>query len=222
MGMKSAWRRIEGYVLPFLDVILPEKARATRTRTRSLSDFQLVPTQHELLKERITTLLDYKDTAVADLVRALKYEHSGKAADLAAEALADYLREEVSALRTFSARPIMLVPMPLHVLRVRERGFNQMEKVLSKLPAEFHDGALSRISTSALLRIKQTPQQARLSRVERLKNVSDAFSVGDDPVKNAHVILIDDVTTTGATLASAAKPLRKAGAIVTLLALARA
>jgi predicted amidophosphoribosyltransferase len=166
--------------------------------------------------------LDYKDPHVIDLVRALKYEHSGPAADICAAALADYLREEISGLRVFSPRPIILAAMPLHSSRVRERGFNQMQKVLSRLPSEFRTGELSRISDKAIMRTKPTSQQARLTRSERLDNVADAFAAFPAEVRGAHVILIDDVTTTGATLVSAAKPLRKAGALVSLIALARA
>lgn len=213
---------LKDMALSVLDVILPERARAARVRKRSLSDFSLVPTEHSLLSEKITTLLDYKDPGVADLIRALKYEHSGHAARISAEALSDYLREELASLRSFSARKIVLVPMPLHASRIRERGFNQMEKVLSYLPEEFKDGSLSKLEQRALCRTKPTPQQARLSRTERLKNVSDAFETDPGFFDGLHAILIDDVTTTGATLTSAAKTLRKAGAKITLIALARA
>jgi len=213
---------IKSAALIVLDTILPERARAARVRKRSISDFSLVPTEHSLLNEKITTLLDYKDPGVSDLIRALKYERSGHAAKICAEALSDYLREELSSMRVFSARKIVLVPMPLHASRVRERGFNQMEKVFSYLPAECKDGSSSRTELKALRRVKPTPQQARLSRAERLKNVANAFEADAKSVAGTHIILIDDVTTTGATLASAAKPLRKAGAKVTLIALARA
>ena len=209
-------------LLEALDVVLPERARAARIRKKELCDFPLVPTEHALLSARITTLLDYKDHSVSDLIRALKYEHSGRAADICAQALADYLREEIASVKTFSPRPVVLVPMPLHKTRVRERGFNQMQKVLARLPREFKDGTISRVEGDALLRTKHTPQQARLSRAERLKNVADAFTADAARAKNMHIFLIDDVTTTGATLVSAAKPLRKAGALVTLIALARA
>jgi len=220
--MKNALRMLSAVFLPVIDTILPERARAARVRKRSLRDFSLVPTEHSLLHEKIITLLDYKDSGVVDLIRALKYEHSGYAAEICAEALADYLREEVASLRAFSARPLVLVPMPLHATRVRERGFNQMQKVLARLPEDLKDGTSSRVAENALKRIKPTSQQARLSRAERLKNVTDAFEASTDVVHDAHVILIDDVTTTGATLSSAARILRNAGAKVTLIALARA
>jgi ComF family protein len=220
--MKSAWRAVRFVFLPVLDVILPERARAARVRKRSIRDFTLIPTEHSLLDQKITTLLDYKDPGVADLIRALKYEHSGHAAKICADALADYLREEIASFRAFSPRPILLVPMPLHKSRIRERGFNQMQKVVSALPEEFRDGSISKVSLTAVSRIKSTPQQARLSRSERLKNVADAFSADEKVAHGTHCILIDDVTTTGATLISASKPLKKAGAKVSLIALARA
>jgi ComF family protein len=219
--MKTALRMLTAVFLPVLDTLLPERSRAARTRKRTIRDFALVPTEHSLLGETITTLLDYKDPGVSDLIRALKYEYSNHAADICALALADYLREEIASLKAFSPRAVLVVPMPLHISRVRERGFNQMQKVIARLPEEFRNGTISATDESALTRAKATPQQARLSRGERLKNVADAF-VSDARVKNAHVILIDDVTTTGATLVSAGRTLKKAGAKVSLIALARA
>lgn len=219
--MENAWGQVRETFFSILDIVLPERPRAARIRKSSMADFALQPAEHSLLSMRVTTLLDYRSPGVSDLVRALKYEHSSHAAELSAEVLADYLQEELSNVRLFSARPIILVPMPLHASRVRERGFNQMQKVLARLPSEFADGTLSIISEKALARIKATPQQTRLSRTERLRNVSDAFKA-DSSVHGAHVILVDDVTTTGATLVSAAKVLRAEGARVTLIALARA
>src|SRR3989344_8954033 len=123
-----------------LDAILPRKERRQRTETRSIGDIPLFPTAHELLGTEILTILDYRDTAVADLVQSLKYDHSLHAAKLCAALLADYLREEISSLRTFSTKRILLIPVPLHKDRLRERGFNQIERVLQLLPPEFSDG----------------------------------------------------------------------------------
>lgn len=119
----------------------------------------------------------------------------------------------------FSAKPIVLMPVPLHASRMRERGFNQIEKVLQNLPEEFRNGTLSRIDAHSLVRTRATPQQTRLSRSERLRNVEDAFALAS-PIDDAHIILIDDVTTTGATLIEAARPLGHTTVI--LLALAHA
>ena len=206
-----------------LDIILPEKARGARTRRRSPADIPLLPTSHELLGVRITTLMEYQNPAVEDLIRSLKYDGSKHAAMLAAALLADYLREEIASHRTFSTRTIMLVPVPLHASRARERGWNQIERVLQSLPEEFRTGPISMIAPHALTRTRATKPQTKLPRSERLSNVLGAFSIGDESlVRGSHIFLIDDVTTTGATLANAATPLRRSGAEVTLIALARA
>lgn len=205
-----------------LDAIVPPRARSARTRERATSDIPMCPTVHELLGERVTTILDYRESAVQDLIRALKYDCSSHAAQIAAELLADYLREEIASLKLFSTQSILLVPLPLHKSRQRQRGFNQIDLVLQTLPREFKDGTISQCA-HALKRVRATPSQTKLSRGERIKNVDGAFKVVDSQtVSGMHVFLIDDITTTGATLASAGKVLRRAGAEVSLIALARA
>src|SRR3989344_4857941 len=112
---------------------------------RSMSDIPLFPASHELLGEQILTIMDYREPAVAELIQSLKYDRSGHAAALCAALLEDYLREELSLLRTFSAERILLVPVPLHNRRLRERGFNQIENIFQNLPSEFHDGRIASV-----------------------------------------------------------------------------
>lgn len=206
-----------------LDTILPLKARSARTKARGAEDIPLSPTMHELLGVRITTLMDYRDPAVEDLIRSLKYDGSAHGAQLAATLLADYLREEIESQRNFSQKKILIVPVPLHKTRARERGFNQIALVLKALPQEFKTGPLAYMRADALKRSRSTKPQTKLPRSERLSNVAGAFEASDPfLVRGTHIFLVDDVTTTGATLANAATPLRKAGADVSVLALARA
>ena len=213
---------IRAWLEAILDAILPRRERQRRTEKRAMSDIPLSPGSHQLLGTDILTVLDYREPAVEDLLQSLKYDASGHAALLCAELLEDFLREELSSIRTFSTKRILLVPVPLHAERVRERGFNQMEKILEHLPPEFRNGRVASVSP-ALLRTRPTKQQTHLSREERLRNVAGAFELSDaDSLRDAHIVLIDDVTTTGATLTEAAKPLMKRGISVTLLALARA
>lgn len=221
--MRMNFQKIRALFVSALDIILPRKERTIRAENWTLHDLAVSPKIHEACGVQITTLLDYKNPAVEDCIRALKYDGSSRSAELLAEALADYLREQIAEAKSFSPRSILLVPMPLHKIRRRERGFNQAEDVLKKLPAEFLDGTLSAFAPRALLRTRATRQQTRLSRYERLENMAGAFSVPNvENVQGAHIFLIDDVTTTGATLAEAARPLQEAGAIVSALALARA
>lgn len=216
-------RNIRELFLSALDIVIPRKERTIRAEKRTIDDLALSPDTHEACGVRITTILDYRNKAVEDCIRALKYDGSSRSAGILAEALADYLREEIAQAKSFSPRRVLLVPIPLFKTRERERGFNQIEIVLKKLPREFLDGTLATFSRRALVRTRATKQQTKLSRDERLKNMREAFSVPDVAhVRGTHVFLIDDVTTTGATLAEAAKPLLKSGAEVTALALARA
>lgn len=215
--------RIPPVLETLLDTILPQHARTARTQKRTLDDIPLTPESHELLGARITTLMSYQRASVQDLVRSLKYDGSVHASHLAATTLADYLSEELASHATFSARNTLLVPIPLHTSRARERGWNQIALVLKQLPKEFRDGTCATLAPSVLTRTRATKPQTHLSRSERLSNVADAFATPDTShVRGKHIVVIDDVTTTGATLVNAATPLRRAEAHVTLLALARA
>ncbi len=202
---------------------MPPRARTARAKSLTIEQVPLSPTAHQLLGVSITTLTEYHHQEVQDLIQSLKYDGNGHAAHVCSAVLAEYLEEEISSESLFSTKKILLVPVPLHPTRKKERGFNQIELVLQSLPQEFRGGTKSRLAPEVLSRSRITKQQTRLSRSERLSNVAGAFAVpSPDTIKNTHIYLIDDVATTGATLANAATPLRRAGATVTLLALARA
>ena len=209
--------------IELLDAIVPPHARTMRTKTRRLEEIPLLVANHELLGGRITTLMDYRKPEVQDLIRSLKYDGNEYAAQLCAAVLADYLREEIAGVRAFSPRPIFIIPLPLHDTRMRERGFNQIALALERLPKEFRDGTLASVTDSMLIRARDTPHQTSLPRRSRIANMRNAFSATDPHlVRHAHIFLIDDVTTTGATLVNAGRPLTTAKADVTLIALARA
>lgn len=205
-----------------LDIVMPARERTVRLRGRSATDASPSPRSQPLLGVRITTLMPYHGTLAEDAIRALKYDGNPKAAQLLADILADYLEEEIANLHAFSARPVVLVPVPLHKKRQRERGFNQIEKVFAKLPAGFHDGSLAHIEMRALFRTRATPAQTKLHRSERLRNVRGAFSADERVVRGMRCIVVDDVCTTGSTLAECTRTLERAGAKVTAIGLARA
>ena len=212
----SFWRVCDA----MLDFIFPLSERASRVREYKLDTVVASPQIHETLGIHIITLTRYRECAIEDSIRALKYEKSAHAARLLGGLLADYLLDTLSELSLFSKRAIVLVPMPLHHTRERNRGYNQIDLVLKELPLQ-ESGILVR--PELLKRIRDTPPQTRLSRRERLENIAQAFAtLPDTSYRDLHIFLIDDVTTTGATLKEAARTLEKAGAKVTPLALARA
>lgn len=206
-----------------IGAVLPFRARTLRTRERSASDIPLSPSVHRLLGSPIVTLGDYRTRSVEDLVRSLKYDGSRHAARLAGELLADYLAEEIASHRLFSQKRMLIIPVPLHPSRKRERGYNQTELALRYVPREMRDGTHASVRTDILVRTRATKQQTHFSRAERLQNVAGAFALSHgESVRGTRIYLVDDVVTTGATLVHAAEPLRRAGAEVHLIALARA
>jgi predicted amidophosphoribosyltransferase len=144
--------------------------------------------------------------AGAAWVRRFKYPAPGLAGlDPAAEAAAFGLVRRL-APRVPGPRPALVVPVPLHPRRLRERGFSPAALLALALARE----ARAPCAPVLLARLRDTPSQTALSRAARRRNVAGAFAArGPAP---ARVWLVDDVATTGSTLAEAARALRRAGA----------
>jgi len=119
-------------------------------------------------------------------------------------------RAQVSTLeRDRIDAPRVLIPIPLHRSRLRERGYDQALELAR--PLARHLGLP--LQTQALTRVRDTSAQSRLDARQRRRNLRDAFAWNRDIAMPPHVVLIDDVMTTGATLHSAARALRRAGAV---------
>lgn len=136
-------------------------------------------------------------------IHQLKYKNLRAIAPTLAELLGNYL----------DAHPIpgeILVPVPLHRIRLRERGYNQSELLARKL------GGIIGLPVIAdcIIRRKNNPPQTRATSVDkRRSNVADAFTCRNHSLKNKKIILIDDVATSGATLNACAATLKTAGAV---------
>ena len=158
--------------------------------------------------ERASDGLAYKavwefDEAVQRIVHAFKF--FGKRS--LALPLAQRMAAAVAVDGAFRGGDL-LVPVPLHKTRLRERGFNQ-----SWLLAQGVSAILGIPCVDALVRQRYTKAQSRLNLAARQQNVAGAFAVRDaEAVSGKHVLLVDDVTTTGATLRACAEVVRQAGA----------
>jgi len=135
---------------------------------------------------------------LARSVRALKFHgHRAAAASLGA-ALGSLLPLPAGAL---------VVPVPLHPSRLRERGYNQALLLARALGR----AAQLRVAVRALVRRRATPSQAHLDAAARRANLAGAFAA-PAPLDGATIVLVDDVLTTGATADACARTLRAAGA----------
>ncbi|MDH4226880.1 MAG: ComF family protein [Deltaproteobacteria bacterium] len=147
----------------------------------------------------------FYDGNVAEAVRDLKYN---KKTELA-RPMAKWVSLAAKGLGEGGFDTVM--PVPLHLKRLRERGFNQSLLIAREVSKRL--GA--RLSYDNLERIRHTRPQVELEHNERSANVKDAFALRDKgAVKNRRVLLIDDVCTTGATIAECSKVLARAGAAV--------
>ncbi len=110
-----------------------------------------------------------------------------------------------------SEKYTLIIPVPLHPARLRKRGYNQAELLGRELSMRLK----IQLVDNVLIRTKQTKPQFELKKEERIKNILGAFQISTKfttKIKGKNIVLVDDITTTGATLRECAKILKKSGA----------
>ena len=202
--------RIFGIALDFLFPKGNSEKEAEKVTAEALLE-RLV--ENNKLNGSTYTLFSYKDKVVKNMIWALKYRKNRIVAKTLSNALYDFLAEEFSNLTVYSnfKEPI-LIPIPISKKRLYKRGFNQTE-LLAKEFCAVADKSFCTLRTDILKKTKDTPSQTSLHRSNRLKNITGAFRVKKaHTINGQNIILLDDVTTTGATLSEARKVLLEAGA----------
>ena len=134
----------------------------------------------------------------------LKYEGAHRVAPLLAAEAAPALARLLAV-----SGPATLVPIPVHVERLRSRGYNQAALLARALAAAVD---APHADAELLVRVRETAQQHRLNRAARLANLRAAFRVAPGVGVPATVVLVDDIITTTATLEACAEVLSHAGA----------
>ncbi len=159
----------------------------------------------------VMALFDYGENTMSKLIKIFKYNYLMEIADIFEKIITDTKFNDVWS-------DFVIIPVPLHARRQRERGFNQAE-ILAKLFAKKFGLSINK----NLHRVIYTAQQAKLSGEERRLNLKNAFVFNKSaqliPEK---VLLVDDVYTTGATMQECARVLKNNGVkVVWSLVLAR-
>ncbi|MSU44713.1 ComF family protein [Candidatus Nomurabacteria bacterium] len=173
----------------------------------------------------IFPLYDYRHPPIKKALWLFKYKGKKRLASILAEIMYDKILEELSDLSVMeNFQKVILIPIPLSQKRYKERGYNQAELICRELIKIDHlrhgeDGRLTfSLEKNILIKPKETEHQAQIeNRAERLKNIVGSFAIKKEKeninsIKGRNIILIDDITTTGATLNEAKKTLKKAGA----------
>jgi ComF family protein len=147
------------------------------------------------------------DGVLRELIHLLKYDRVRPAAGVLGRMLSDSLLLLVSQ---FDGRQPLVIPVPLHERKLRERGFNQSELIAR---AAMRIAPVGSVNCSALYRVSATESQTGLTPQQRRTNIRGAFRVADpNEISGRDILLVDDVFTTGTTASECARVVRKAGA----------
>ena len=193
----------------FFDILFPPSPDACLVRTLTQEDMKKNYSLHRI--NDVVTLSHFQNPAIRALIHEAKFHGSMRAYSLLSMLLDIYLHENI---QKYDA----VIPIPLSAVRMRERGYNQVYEVIVQNKYARDIG----IEHKILTRIRHTQPQTSLDKEQRQKNLIDAFSVAlPETITGKHILLIDDVVTTGTTLRTAkAELLRYSPKAITCLALA--
>lgn len=155
--------------------------------------------------DRLLSPFSYKETGIQKIIKAFKYHYIKELEKPLAKIMERYLEKITGEIDLAGS---LVIPVPLHKRKYFQRGYNQ-----AQLLAEHISRSLNlEIAKDCLIKSKATRDQVKLKNEERTKNLKGVFvSPKPEIVSDRKILLIDDVYTTGATMAECAKVLKEAG-----------
>jgi len=198
-----------------LDFIFPQTENVRVLETLSPAEFfNKLTLAAAAENEHTIVLFNYADPLVREMIWELKYKGNARIGHKLAEILYDVLRQDLAERALFeNFKDPLLVPMPISDKRRRERGWNQTE-ILSEALKRLDRENLFTYSPNLLIKHKHTESQARThaTKREREANLEHSIRVRDpELMRSKSIILLDDVTTSGATFNEARRALKAAG-----------
>jgi ComF family protein len=199
----------------FLDFLFPKTNKILHLESLSTEKLlQILPqSEHDLDKETLA-LFSYQNSLVKEIIWEVKYNGNRRLANTLGAILYDTIETELMERNVFEKyHNVILLPMPTSDKRRFERGWNQCElltEAIKHLDISQHLKYLPR----QLAKVVHTESQTKTgSRSERLANLKETMRVLNPlSVQDKYVVLVDDVTTTGATFAEAKRALKEANA----------
>jgi ComF family protein len=170
---------------------------------------RLLPASPVRIKD-VLVLFSYQNSIVRLIVKSIKYKNNSNLRKRIATYFYEEIIEMLPDLILFEGNLPILIPMPMSRKEKASRGFNQCEEICLEI-SRLAQGEIESIN-KALNKIRETRRQTTLDRTARLSNVTDSMLANSQIVENQTIIVVDDVYTTGATMAEARRALKLAGA----------
>lgn len=194
-----------------IDAVLPPRKDVLEARRVSAKDLE------ERFRPRLAheawlfAFFEYQDPKIRALVRAIKFYSDTRTTPLLANASADFLIDLIADRRSLSGwNTPLLVPIPASKKRMRERGYNQTERIAQAFLPRLGEAVAY---APRILAREDRESQVRVPRDERARNIRGAFFVpAPESVSGKQIILLDDVVETASTMKDARRALLAAGA----------
>lgn len=190
---------------PLLNLVFPPRCEVCKTSSREPLCYNCFQ-QIKFMKPHLgINSVSVYDGPLREAIHRFKFNKRKKLADPLGVLMVQYLS---SAPGIDMRRIDAIVPVPLHEKRRRERGFNQAELLAGVIGRYF-----GKPVSSALIRVRDTHAQFDLPGPQRFDNIKQAFAVAEPgAVFNQRILLVDDIYTTGSTIAECSRALQSAGA----------
>lgn len=198
------------------DFLFPKTRQILELESLSIETLiKTLPAAERSEDKNTVAIFDYDHPVMKEMIWTLKYGGNRCMAEKFGEILYDTINQELADLVLFEkwTRPVILIPVPMSDKRLFERGWNQSE-LLTKEIARRDDGKMFKHLPGQIVKLHHTESQTKTtSRNERLKNITNSMKVlNPSLIEDQCIVIVDDVTTTGATFAEVRRVLKDAGA----------
>lgn len=201
-----------------VDFLFPKEVEALELEALSPADLLEKLTPAKELDQNTQAIWNYADERVRTLIWEIKYRRNERVISSVSQVLFDVLVSELAERALFdNFKQPLLIPIPTSDKRRRERGYNQTELLCEALK-KLDTGNILEYSPSILKKVVHTESQTLTeNKKERIRNMENTMKAvegvrGRPACAGRNVVLIDDVTTTGATIGDARRALRESGA----------
>jgi len=199
-----------------LDILFPTKCLGCEIKSEILCNSCMIQirTAERETDTNILAVFDYRDPLIKKAIWELKYHHKRYLGERLGQLLYEFLIEDVSEMKIdVSGRAIFVIPTPISNKKTKIRGYNQALAIAKGFCSSAEVGVFELKNKIVIKKIENIPQAKIANRKQRLENVKGVFEIKNpEIVKGRTIIIIDDVTTTGGTIAEIMRILKKAGA----------